>query len=380
MARPAFLRALREMDGQIKLTWDGETTNNIRIVRRVLDYPLDINDGVVIYTGLTTGLADPNTRFDTPPDPDNIFYYRFFEETSPGVFETAQRLTDHDWFLDTAKFSQVMRRITPNMYDVSRDVVDKPELWNLMRDVVIAFQLGYCEALIDNLFSAIDVDVADGHNLSSMAAHVGLKPNRELTFTQQRAEIKNAVSSYKIKGTTIGLEQQIKAVTGALAVEIADWNLNILVANCPTPLSAQISPPDPNRNRFQRRDDPTGWSVDFVLGENYTFGQYGVYVEILKSQGLTSSQVAKISRVIGDFEPADMEATVIILDQFCLETVKIDVNEVAIVDTIQSSNFEQPFQDQFILISNDPDHESNSPESLAWFNGWVDFWHDTIEL
>jgi len=206
MAAPAFLRALREMDGKIKITFDGTTTNVIKIIRRKLDYPTSITDGVEIFSGLTTALTiDENTLIDNPGEPDNIFYYRLFEETSPGVFQTAQRLTDHDWNLDPARFQGVMLRIQPEMYDISRDVKDDPNLWNLIRDIVIAHQLGYAENLIDNLFTTLDVDICDGHNLASLAFYLGLKPNRELTFTQQRQEVKNAVNSYKVKGTKSGV-------------------------------------------------------------------------------------------------------------------------------------------------------------------------------
>jgi len=97
VAAPKFMRCLRDMEGKVQITWDGTTANDIRIVRRKLDYPVDINDGVVIFTGPTSSLSDANALLDDPADPDNIFYYRFFEEISPGVWTTAQRLTDHDW-------------------------------------------------------------------------------------------------------------------------------------------------------------------------------------------------------------------------------------------------------------------------------------------
>lgn len=295
---PSTLTIERLWSG-IKITW---TTFDlgfdlIRIVRKVRDYGYNANDGVVVYEGA----AGVGTFSDTSAIGPEVYYYvLWFRDLPTDPWETRYWTKLWEFALPPNTMPELLWKLLPSMYRNIEEYRDSSIDMNLHVSWMMAPIFREIEGLIQFFPQLLDVDNTPGPYLRAIAQYVGLVPNLELTYTQQREEIKAAVSSYKSKGLLSTLERMATAISGVPAT-VVDYNQQILFRDWSDKIRLDLSDPligynflEPGDTTYKR---PT-------LGQEglFDFATYGVYLS-LGTAGLEERTVAKLYRSLGDFAP-----------------------------------------------------------------------------
>ncbi len=375
----------------------------VRLVRRLHDYPAGPEDGKVLYAG--------------PPGDGRLADLDLLECRCTYYAVFSLRRDTEEWVslpraraeiipLKSGFFPGKLMALLPEVYLIADKKLEKGgagrvalerrtdaatrEVFNLHEDGVtkkgqlarflkiFGTELDVAKGLIDCLPHLLDVDETCGHYLPFIAALVGLELNRELPIPQQREEIKREVEVYKLKGTIFGIAAKARSITG-FPVEVDEWCDNLLVANRLDRTSADFRPEVKERLGLPR--DPTAYVIDGSAGADYACGRFGVYFEIPCGECLARSVVEKLARVLPRYTPACAKAKPIFLDCRYLETYdRGRLGEFHRSEVLERPRVETLY-DLCWLIANDPLRLTNSRFGTAAPGvACRDAWYDRIEV
>lgn len=343
---PANFDMFQGLEGpQIVISWDRpnryDCTTSIRLVRRLHGFPKDENDGVIVYP--ETGTEAPPTSgviSDTDLQGGECYYYRFFALRTEGIWVSDPSAQGFKIAIETGFFKHKLFELLPPVYqanDASSIIPEQQTVLQTTTDstgekfnfdeksadgrergplqrflMVFGRSLDTAKGLADAIPRQFNVDEACADFLPHMARLLDFGFNEDVPIFQQREEIKNKVSQYKIKGTIPGIESVIRTIaqTDGEVDELCD---NIVVFNVPGRGFASNDPLD--LALMGRPGDPT----PMVLGPGLQRA-IRVFVKQNSSEPVSSALRAKLNRLIPEFVP------------FCADAEKIlfteDLDEV----------------------------------------------------
>jgi len=171
----------------------------------------------------------------------------------------------------------------------------------------------------------IDVDDTLPDFLALIADLVGVTFNRDISIQRARAEVRNAVPIYKIKGTLESLEIIGRSVTSLANVVADEVVKHILVSNRVDRLSAQPSNPEIVQI-FNLPNDPTGFSMELYNESTqeeapmYSPDMLRIFLYITTGVSLSTATLAKLYRKLDDIAPATTRQKLVLLDALNYES------------------------------------------------------------
>jgi len=246
------------------------------------------------------------------------------------------------------------------------------ELKYQLRRVLKLFGLELDETigLIDNFSNMIDVDKSDSDLLPYIANLLGWEINKDIPITAQRREIKNAVATYKRKGTKEGIKTAVAAIIGVDPV-IEEMRYRVLETYDPEKFIARTDEPLVWINKGLP-EDTNHYTPCLNTGCIYNMNSFVIFIEIPLPEPLTLSKTEKIDRLMLLYNPINTEAFIVLFDIVQDELWNVAV-EVVDEDEDEWEDIEAVFLTENIFITNDEDHETNSEESwiyISWFTEW----------
>jgi len=317
----------RGLEGrQIVIKWGTIpfTYESIRLVRKKLAYPEHINDGVVLISE-----SPPTSKYYIDLDIDilNIYYYQLFYYKASTDWVAETTLRGRAFTFDTGFFQNKLWELMPGQFhaddDNSRQLALEPEadenydfeLRKLHDDRLIdmgelrrflkifALYMDEIKGLIDFMPVLFDVDNTDPDFLPLIAELVGVTFNREITIPRQRAEIRNAIFSYKRKGTIPGIESFVSNVSGYKTV-VYESKKNVAKFNDGRTKFLNFSTGRPGALRIEEND-----SFSYLMGfdEKHYIGYDKLWIIIYleESYSLDKFQIDKINRLMSEWIPYD---------------------------------------------------------------------------
>lgn len=293
---PAVVTSDRLWSG-IHIEWSTDLLgfSDIRIVRKLRDFPYSAVDGVIVYEGPAsigffddTGTAGPAT----------YYYVLWFRDGSSDPWVTKYWTRVWDVALGPNTMPEVLWNLLPSMYRRSVESRDSSTDLNVLLEYVVSPVIREIESLTQFFPKLLDVEETPGPYLRGIAKYVGLEPNLELTYTQQREEIKAAVSSYKSKGLKATIERMAHAISG-VPTTVIDYNQHLLITNW---ADKTLFSSDPLLGYLYLHPGDTFFrTIDFGEG-SFDTATYGVYLNI-GDQLLNERTVRKLFRTLGNFSP-----------------------------------------------------------------------------
>ena len=342
---PSEIRIDRMWSG-VKIEWPtiGLGFSYVKIIRKKRDYAYTLFDGLVVYEGTaTTGVFQ-----DTSATGLDTYYYTLWWRNHAGEpWQTRYWTKAWEIALAPNDVPELLWTLLPTMYHLNEEERDDSQDLNLHVNRVIAPVVREIEDLTDFFPTVLDVDETPGPNLESIAKYVGLVPNLELTYTQQREEIKAAVESYKKKGLRFTLERMARAISG-LEAKVVDWNQHLLITNWKGK-TRPIMTPLAGFNNLLPGD--TGYRrLDITGGKQFDTGTYGVYLMVPTTRRVGERTVRKLYRALDDFDPIYMDEDLWIISEVARDTWGSSILETSWFNVDESSN--EDFSPQNLLRRN----------------------------
>jgi hypothetical protein len=247
----------------------------------------------------------------------NTYYYVLFYKDIFGTWITKPSLRGHKYtFIQKGTaiddYPAILANLFPSMYNLEDVPEDSPTKMNSMTDIVMSLILADMEGAAHFWPQVYDADIAPGEYLALIAEELGIEPNDDLPYMQQRAEIKSIAAFYSRKGRTDAIETYLSAVAGT-DVKLGNWPQNILVYNYPDRTYMDFKAPDSGFN-LDMEEDRVSRILDFSEEGSYNTVSYGVYVHINQLYGVSMPVKEKILRVATKFTPATTSPKVIFVD------------------------------------------------------------------
>ncbi len=294
---PTWVASDRVWNG-MELTWEVKSTllQYLRITKKKRDYAYTVTDGKVVYEGSPSAGAFLDTDV---PGPDVYYYTFWFREFTDDSWESRYWLRTWNISLEPNDVPDLLWRLLPAMYRLQEDERDNPSDINLMVNHILSWQHRETESLIQFLPKVLDVDNTPGPYLRAIAKYVGLEPNLELTYMQQREEIKAAIEVYKNKGTKASLERIAMSIC-SLPCEVVDYNQFILFTNERDKTTAEITLK--NLLNVDLPDDAFYYTLNFGDGP-HDLSYFGLYVTLDPHIEFSERVVRKLMRSVSSFAP-----------------------------------------------------------------------------
>lgn len=248
---------------QVILCWDApentSVVSEIRVVRKLLSYPVGPNDGKIVYSGS----AQSGVFSDTETMPESGYlYYTFFSfrddindyvsvagaRKSILVFDVGDYYWWYLWNLVPEGYRLAGKRLdlddsgevnlfpiqdndTEEFYNIYEEDEDPK---NLLKRVFKLFgtALGEIKGLIDAFDHQFSPDTLRIEYLEMLAHYIGLTLTEDLPGQNQRQNIKQHVALLKIKGSKLALASKLRSIT-LLEVEVKDVNNILQMLYCP---------------------------------------------------------------------------------------------------------------------------------------------------
>jgi phage tail-like protein len=266
--------------GSIALSWQNPPATDfaapnalagLRIVRRERTYPLDANDGTVVYGQASIHGGPVISQFiDKNLRPLTTYYYTIFavDNAATPTYYADER--SRAYALATADYNLAARlyNLLPGAHR-RYDRLGPEELATLPPAVVVALAklpaalrgrgplerffhataptLDLMRSTAEGLRQLYDVDEAPARFLPQLAQWLGWEPDRTLPVASQRNEVKSAPRLYRTVGTALNLRAIVNRYTGWFT-QIAEFAQNIARTNLP-----------PQLNVFAIQEQPDGW-------------------------------------------------------------------------------------------------------------------------
>lgn len=207
----------------IKLTWTVPTGewDNIRLVRNSFGFPVDADDGDVLFEEVKAVARD--TYMDAGQTPAFIglkeshpYYYNIFvRETLYSTWQSAgiaigvsiknyKTLTQMYNYLPTILTSQVP-------YDSSVEQ-DNDVLKRFLK--LFSFSLDTYKSFADNIHNRYNISDVNGLLIPTFMKQFGMKYEPELGLKQSRIFLRNAAHLYQTRGSALGIEDYVKTYGG----------------------------------------------------------------------------------------------------------------------------------------------------------------------
>lgn len=329
----------------IEITWSTEDLafSEIKIVRKKRDYAVGVFDGLTVYEGDAFVGSFKDT---TATGLDTYYYVLWFRNDILEPWSTRYWCRLWEIALSPNTVPELLWSLLPTMYRQNEEERDNSEDMNLHVNRVIAPVIREIEDLTGFFPTVLDVDTTPGPNLKSIAQYIGLEPNLELSYTQQREEIKGAVESYKRKGLKATLEQMAQAISGVPS-SVIDWNQHLLISNW---LGKTSLVADAVLGFNQLLPGDAGFrSLDITGGQQFDTATYGVYLNLPLTATLGERTVRKLYRSLGNFAPAYMEMDLWVVSETQTDVFG-DITESTWMEVDDSAA--EDFTPQNFLVSN----------------------------
>jgi len=324
---------------------------SIRLVRKKLSYPEHINDGVVLINE-----TPPSSQYYIDLDVDilNIYYYQLFYYKTSEDWVAETELQGRAFTFDTGTFQDKLWQLMPGQlhaddsesnqialeaepdqnadYEIRKlhedRLIDMGELQRFLK--IFSLYFDEIKGLIDFMPTLFDVDNTDPDFLPLIAELVGVKFNREISIPRQRAEIRNAIFSYKRKGTIPGIESFVSNVSGYKTV-VYEAKKNVARFNDGRTKFRNFSQARPNALHIEENDS-FSYFMSLTDKEYIGYDKLWIIIYLKESYSLDKFQVDKINRLMHEWIPYD-----------CLG--KLLLTYIPVIENFTSFNTEDSFYD-----------------------------------
>lgn len=216
---------------------------SFRLVRRLFGFPIDENDGEILFDGTPAA----NIISDLDVEACRCYYYKLFSFPNTGGVIFSEQTQGFIIPVQTGFFADKLFEILPEDFKIHDKGLEDatqirlalaqaplsgtdPEVFNLgedgtelkgpLRRLLKLFGpvLDEAKGLVDCLLNQLDVDESCLSNLEHLAALLGLELNKELSPEKIRNEVRQQVEFLKLKGTIPGLVARFRSVSGLTPV------------------------------------------------------------------------------------------------------------------------------------------------------------------
>lgn len=392
------------------LPFDSGQVLEIKLVRRQFSFPATDSDGLVVFSEVS-----PTTTFyaDRDVKEDCCFYYKMFHRTtlSDPLFISSEKTQGvaipyitGEWgprlysLLDPLYRIFDRNRTTGRVFTVdsvipsgnldpvtgSVDPLKIGQELHIYEDGVTAKYftqrlLSAVGLVLDRIRQRtkqipdlLDVDSTCSDILPLIANLLGLRANLDIPIPRMRAEIKNAVSNYKIKGTLPGIESVIEQITGSDVI-LDEWGDNILVTNRLDRTTFDFTL-GIKRGTANEPHDYTPSNQD----NEYNVDKLAIYIDLGTSLGIEGAIISKLNRILPDHIPLDLDHVLIVTtganeDPAYLQMDDLEAEATDTIFTLDEESESFDLSDEavsdtitdIILFTNTTDHSSNSTNSLV---------------
>ena len=247
---------------QIILAWDPPNEPaalfNIRIVRKLYDFPQHHEDGVILYDGVP---QSPGIYVDLDLEECRCYYYTIFHTMGPsaewyaninsacaiipvksGHYLAARliNLLPDNYLYGDKRLGKVNRNrvalsmeqnlTTGEWKNLWETGIEKGELDRFLKN--FGAELDYAKGLIDCLPAQFNVSETCCYNLPFIADILGIELNREWSCSKMREEIVKQKYIDRWRGTPLSFEAKARAISG-LRAEVAPRWPNVVCTNTP---------------------------------------------------------------------------------------------------------------------------------------------------
>ena len=315
---------------QVIIQWgdplEPASVDSIRLVRRRFGYPIDPNDGVIIYDGPT----GPVKLSDVDVEACICYFYKIFVFAKNGDVLVNQDTEGSIIPIETGFFGIKLWDLLPELYKLNDKGLGEAispkktltegaaagdvEIYNFGEDGTFPYGplrrllrlygpiLDEAKGLIDCFPNQLDVDDSCIPELEGLSALLGLTLNKELTPEQFRNEVRVQVANLKLKGTIPGIQARLRSVSGLDAI-IAEQCHLALIANDPERTSLTFDADD--IANINTENDNIHRSVGFYDNIRPFWLWYNAYLDVdINTFDLNESLARKWCLAIDDSSPA----------------------------------------------------------------------------
>lgn len=420
-------RIRRGLEGpQLVVEWDAPDSIPLggvtRVVRKLYEFPLNKDDGLVVFEGPT----GDGFVADIELDACRCYYYTIFIlDPLDGTWNYSIATQVSEIAIGTGFFTNKLFDLLPNIYvlgdkllekevrdtgvfplfpvldtdghewfnihentDTTKEPKKRGPLSRFLKD--LAIEPDIVKGLIDCMPVLWDVDETCCGTLPALGEIIGLEVNREFPCGKQREEIKQQVAILKLKGTKTAIEARARLISG-LTANVQECCGNILISNRLDRTSLKF--PNPGLgSRYQLFGDDT----DFTPGGFCSFNSFGIFFELECDDCLSCQVVAKLNRVMPTEYPICRTGHFVFVDCTFVEEYDRDIEEEYTDE--EEDKFVEDLRTQCWLISNTlpgaPDlpaptllepfvrHQSNSLKALTanpYSCSALELWYDEVE-
>jgi len=364
----------RALEGrQIVVEWDITGPDRIRLLRKQYSFPNNIDDGVVV---LDETPPVSNYFIDFNIEEEVNYYYRLFLYDA-GMWIEYSTLKGSTFSCDTGFFQSKLFSLLPHLYRNE----DKKTLQKIFTKAFIATLIEYhyllndgtksqgelerflrlfglfldeAKCFIDFMTVLWDVDNAPHQFLQYIASLVGVVFNFDLPIDRQRVEIREAVSTYKLKGTLQGITSHVQKITGFTTI-VDEMTDNIMVTNRADRRTFLLNP------LLHDRMGLCGDPYFYVVGQTSTsYGSDKILIcpQIHPNKSLTDFVVRKLVRTLIDWIPADTVGIINFEDS----------NGIDVIDTpVGFEDFEEDvIEVKYFFTTDDVTHRTDNPSYVTY--------------
>ena len=324
---------------QILVTWaipDIFEASEIRLVRKRFMFSERIDDGKLLLTEAGPPFTETNYS-DIDVFNGEVFYYTMFHKrVDTGLWVTSSRTQGKAFALATGFFHQRLVDHLPRIYRTQDDLQTQKELLESVIDnrgerinfleqqedpfgplyrflKNFGLSLDRVKGILDAYPGTIlDVDRTCSDFLPFMGRLVGIDPNFEIPIQKQRSEIKNAIPTWKTKGTVPGVVGYAENVT-QLDATPHEFSNNVLIMHKKGRKIAFLTD-FTTQNESNKPGDTTSRIISVRNDDKYSHVKYALYFTLEPDIPLRREVVAKLVRLQPVFEPQSSIGFFIFLD------------------------------------------------------------------
>lgn len=263
----------RQLEGpQIKIEWSSidlpSEVSEFRLVRRTRRYPLNQDDGIIIFEGD----PEPNVINDLDLKPEVFYFYKLFVKRElDNKYLSSNDLQGYDMTYQSGEWDKKLYDLLPEHYKKKdRENADKKGLFRKLKQVkdndvndiinhihdnenkfpqlyrilkVFALQFDEADALIDQIPTRTNPLETGPKELQLMSELLGIDVNENISLEDQRNQFRRRLDQIKNKGSTDGISDSVSNETGfdAETLKAEKW---LLYSNAYDKTSFDVHRPD----------------------------------------------------------------------------------------------------------------------------------------